>query len=79
MHIPLHRCLVTLGVLWLFPAVLWVDLQCVIVDYAHFLLTFFILIHIFNEDSAKKWNWGYTLEGVILGGGGGGGGGGGVL
>ena len=31
MLIPLHICLVTFGVLWLFLTVLWVDLQRVIV------------------------------------------------
>ena len=67
MHIPLHRCLVTFGALWLFLTVLWVCLQSVIVvfpDQTHFLLTFFIFIHIFNKDSAKEldkgylWGWG---------------------
>ena len=31
MHIPLHRCLVTFGALWLFLTVLWVGLQSVLV------------------------------------------------
>ena len=38
MLIPLHRCLVTFGVMWPFLAVLWVGLQRVIVvfhDHIH--------------------------------------------
>ena len=35
-----YRCIVTINVLWLFPTVLWVGLQCVIVvfsDHTHLL------------------------------------------
>ena len=57
MHIPLLRCLVTFGSLWLFLAVLWVGLQSVIEvfpDHTHFLLTFFKLIHILIKIQQKS-------------------------
>ena len=67
MHIPVHICLVTLSVLWLFLAVLWVDLQCVIVDHTHLLSTYFLHTHpYFNEDSAKEWDRAYPWEGVMM-------------
>ena len=43
MLIPLHRCLVTFGDLWLFLTVLWVGLQCVMMvfpDHTHFLFSY---------------------------------------
>ena len=64
MHIPFHRCLVTFGVLWHFT-VLWVGLQPVIVafpDHTHFLLTFFILIHIFFIKFQQKSGIGVIRE-----------------
>ena len=48
MHIPLHRCLVTFGVSWLFLTVLWVGLQSVIVvfpDHTHSFSTYFLHTH----------------------------------
>ena len=63
MHIPLHRCLVTFEVLWLFLTVLWVGLQCVIVvfpDHTHFHSTYYLHTHPYSdENSAKEWDRGY--------------------
>ena len=62
MLIPLYRCLVTFGVLWLFLTVLWITLPSVIAvlpDHTHLLSTYFLHTHpYFNQESAKEWDRG---------------------
>ena len=63
MLIPLHRCLVTFGVPWLFLTVLLVVMQCVIVafpDHTHLLLpySYILLIKIQQKSGIGAIRWG---------------------
>ena len=56
MLIPLYRCLVTFGALWLFLTVLWVGLQCVIVvfpDHTHLLFSYSSIILIKIQQKSR--------------------------